>query len=561
MNNEELNIDVQKLKPFTRFIYTIGVLPTSYLLSMTYEEQLIWLCNYLKETVIPTVNNNGLAVEELQAKYIELKSYVDNYFDNLNVQEEINNKLDEMVEDGTFQTLLADYLVLNTITVKVPTDYATIEEAINDLSYKDIKANKEIIILIEENHKLTKGLKLINGDYSHYRIKSENNYVVQLAESFVGYNGTDLDHPNTDGTDNSLFVGINCTFPIIDCLFDMENNFGDGMELYLATGYINNGAGVINAGRYGCYAKDSSKVFAEGSIWSGSNSAGVRLQHATCGTFNHCVLDGCCKTDNTLGSAYISKQCICQIRESTISNNTTCYGLLARRSRVDIEEAEISDCNGGIRAEGGSFISASDCEIDGITVKDSIESVNSIVVGGICSNSSHLDFFVAYGGIILDAQQSTNGNGTVALADCRNIRAFNVMGDNGMINIHNNGTPTYSYNKQNITNGILITYPSHAEMILNFSKATTSDIATGENGYIELTNSDIAIPSGYTVNSLNWNVNGRTSASGGGNTVLVNSFFNKDINYLKLYNTGLSNGAETTIKSVNIFLRVILIPS
>lgn len=112
MNNEELNIDVKKLRPFTRFIYTIGVLPTSYLLSMTYEEQLIWLCNYLKETVIPTVNNNGLAVEELQNKYIELKSYVDSYFNNLDVQEEVNNKLDDMAESGELADIIAQYLGL-----------------------------------------------------------------------------------------------------------------------------------------------------------------------------------------------------------------------------------------------------------------------------------------------------------------------------------------------------------------------------------------------------------------------------------------------------------------
>ena len=50
MNNEEL-IDVKTLRPFRRFIYTIGALPSSYLISMTYEEQLIWFCNYLEKTV------------------------------------------------------------------------------------------------------------------------------------------------------------------------------------------------------------------------------------------------------------------------------------------------------------------------------------------------------------------------------------------------------------------------------------------------------------------------------------------------------------------------------
>ena len=74
--NEKIDIDVKTLRPFTRFIYTIGELPTSYLMSMTYEEQLIWLCNYLSQTVIPTVNNNGEAVKELQESYIILKRFV-----------------------------------------------------------------------------------------------------------------------------------------------------------------------------------------------------------------------------------------------------------------------------------------------------------------------------------------------------------------------------------------------------------------------------------------------------------------------------------------------------
>ena len=108
MNNDL--IDVKKLRPFTRFCMTIGELPSSYLVSMTYEEQLIWFCNYLEKTVIPTVNNNGEAVTELQNLYIELKSYVDNYFENLDVQEEVNNKLDEMALDGTLEELIGQYV-------------------------------------------------------------------------------------------------------------------------------------------------------------------------------------------------------------------------------------------------------------------------------------------------------------------------------------------------------------------------------------------------------------------------------------------------------------------
>ena len=103
---------VGKLNPFTKFCCTIGNLPTSYMISLTYEEQLLWLCNYLEKTVIPTVNNNAEAVQELQELYIQLKDYVDNYFENLDVQEEINNKLDEMVESGQLQELITHYLQL-----------------------------------------------------------------------------------------------------------------------------------------------------------------------------------------------------------------------------------------------------------------------------------------------------------------------------------------------------------------------------------------------------------------------------------------------------------------
>lgn len=106
---------VKGLRPFTKFLMTIGELPSSYLVSMTYEEQLLWLCNYLQNVVIPTVNNNGEAVEELQNLFIELKDYVDNYFENLDIQEEINNKLDDMAESGELAEIIAEYINLNAV--------------------------------------------------------------------------------------------------------------------------------------------------------------------------------------------------------------------------------------------------------------------------------------------------------------------------------------------------------------------------------------------------------------------------------------------------------------
>ena len=103
---------IENLKPFPKFCCSIGYIPTSYNVAMSYEEQLWWFCDFLENTVIPTVNQNGQSVEELQNLFVELKNYVDNYLENLDIQSEINNKLDEMAESGQLTDIIAQYLQL-----------------------------------------------------------------------------------------------------------------------------------------------------------------------------------------------------------------------------------------------------------------------------------------------------------------------------------------------------------------------------------------------------------------------------------------------------------------
>ena len=125
-------IKVEKLNPFGRMCVSLGMLPSSYKESLTYEEQLLWFCNYLTETVIPTVNNNAEAVEELQALYLQIKTYVDEYFDNLDVQEEINNKLDEMADSGELTDIIAQYLGLaGVLSFNTVSDMKSAENLVN----------------------------------------------------------------------------------------------------------------------------------------------------------------------------------------------------------------------------------------------------------------------------------------------------------------------------------------------------------------------------------------------------------------------------------------------
>lgn len=130
--NEKPTVEVNKLQPITKFIYTLGVLPTSYLMSMTYQEQLTWLCNYLSQTVIPAINDDVEAVQELQQLYIDLENYVNNYFDNLDVQEEINNKLSQMASDGSLYDIIRQYTdpIINEQNQRI----TNVEEAVQNVA-------------------------------------------------------------------------------------------------------------------------------------------------------------------------------------------------------------------------------------------------------------------------------------------------------------------------------------------------------------------------------------------------------------------------------------------
>lgn len=79
--------------------------------ALTYYQMLCKVVGYLQDVI---TNNESLQYNqtELLDAFNELQNYVNTYFDNLDVQTEINNKLDQMAQDGTLQEIIAQYLQL-----------------------------------------------------------------------------------------------------------------------------------------------------------------------------------------------------------------------------------------------------------------------------------------------------------------------------------------------------------------------------------------------------------------------------------------------------------------
>lgn len=99
--------------PFLR--YCSAIIPTAFDDSLSYYEALCALYKWIQDNTVDIINNNATVTQYYIDLVKDLKSYVENYFDNLDVQEEINNKLDAMVEDGTLQEIIGDYLNANAV--------------------------------------------------------------------------------------------------------------------------------------------------------------------------------------------------------------------------------------------------------------------------------------------------------------------------------------------------------------------------------------------------------------------------------------------------------------
>ena len=146
------------LQPF-RF-WCQKVLPLVYDDSLSYYELLCKVVDYLNKTMEDVGVLEG-DVTGLHEAYKKLQGYVNEYFSTLDVQEEINNKLDTMSKDGSLSTLLKPIIGNNSL----PSFVDSVSDMTNTLLVYVLKSNGHIYYYNSGNWKDS---GLIYGAFNSY---------------------------------------------------------------------------------------------------------------------------------------------------------------------------------------------------------------------------------------------------------------------------------------------------------------------------------------------------------------------------------------------------------
>ena len=163
---------MSELRPF-RF-WCQKVLPLVYDDSLSYYELLCKVVDYLNNTISD--------VNKLSEKFQTLYNYVHDYFTNLNVQEEINNKLDELVNTGRLDYIFNQYIFYTTVKM-----FGAKGDGVTD----DTEAFKQFIsdpstlkFIPEGNYVITESI-IINNKYTKICGVGDKTTILNKSNSYA----------------------------------------------------------------------------------------------------------------------------------------------------------------------------------------------------------------------------------------------------------------------------------------------------------------------------------------------------------------------------------------
>lgn len=206
--------------------------------AVTNYQLLCKVVEYLNK-VIDNNNKQNNNISQLEQNFITLYNYVKDYFDNLDVQDEINTKIDELITSGEFNSFLSGIYTPEMFGAKgdgVTDDTEAIQKA---LAFNNVNISKNY--LITENLVLHSNLKVFGGGTITKKSEFNDSYLNHSIFSCTNSNNIDIN--NIILISNSLAISVhgcsnvNITNLIINSekysilISDSEKNESDSISI------------------------------------------------------------------------------------------------------------------------------------------------------------------------------------------------------------------------------------------------------------------------------------------------------------------------------------------
>lgn len=183
------------------------------------------------------VNELATCVQDLDKEFTDLKKYVDNYFNNLDISSEIKSVLNEMIEDGTLAEIINQELLGNinneitSINESLATVNSTLEAHATELTYLTYRDRFQVAnCSANSNYAITNSNFTIQNDdviFIHFNeaidgTKDATLTINGIAKSVITKEGTLYKGSDIENQDIILRVTDAGLIQVVDILYFQE---------------------------------------------------------------------------------------------------------------------------------------------------------------------------------------------------------------------------------------------------------------------------------------------------------------------------------------------------
>ena len=195
------------------------------------------------------VNELATCVQKLDEEFTDLKEYVDNYFNNLDISSEIKTVLNEMISDGTLAEIINDELLgninneISSINEALATVNSTLEQHATELTYLTYRDRFQVATCsANSNYAITNSNFTIQNDdviFIHFNealdgTKDATLTINGIAKSVITKEGTLYKGSDIENQDIILRVTDAGLIQVVDILYfqaQINHNKEDIAEL------------------------------------------------------------------------------------------------------------------------------------------------------------------------------------------------------------------------------------------------------------------------------------------------------------------------------------------